>query len=114
MSAPKWTPGPWIADDVFMQNGHCVRVGTYNGDKHYYHASVTLCECYISDKDSDDNPRISIIAAERNARLMATAPELYNALDAIIAADERGQGLPFAEAIAHALVIMSKARGEKQ
>ena len=48
---------------------------------------------------------------EANARLMAAAPELLQACEAILAADERGQGLPFSEAMRDARKAIAKAEG---
>ena len=82
MSEPKWTPGPWIADDIFMQSDHRVRVSYYNGQHDYYHNCPTICECFLTEEGDDDKPPIGLVAAEANANLISAAPELYEALKA--------------------------------
>lgn len=72
------TPGPWVADDFCMQDDRQVRVGTTDGTKHYYHTSATICECAVSDEDGDGEPSVAV--AEANARLIARAPAMDNAL----------------------------------
>ena len=51
------------------------------------------------------------VACAPDARLIAAAPDLLDALEAILAADERGQGLPFAEAMDAGVAARAKARG---
>ena len=48
------------------------------------------------------------------SRFIAAAPDMEKALKAIIAADERGQGLPFKEAMAAGVAALAKARGEEE
>lgn len=71
MSEGKFTPGPW-----FYISGPAL-----NGRYHAGHADVgaedfaLVCECYEGDEDEQ----------EANARLIAAAPELYEALRKAIA-----------------------------
>ena len=48
------TPGPWVADDFLMEDGHVVRVGTTDGTPTYYHQTKTICECWVGDADDTD------------------------------------------------------------
>jgi hypothetical protein len=113
MSEPKWTPGPWIADDLFMENGNHVRVGTNNGRFDYFLSSTTICECFVSDDLDDDNPRIGIVTAERNARLLAAAPKLYDALNRLICALDAGDHPPHDSCLrVDARAALAKACGE--
>ena len=50
--------------------------------------------------------------AQAKAAQHAAGPDLYYALNAFVEADERGQGLPFAEAMKLAVRALAKARGE--
>ena len=68
MSEPKWTPGPWNAIDC----GTGWVVGPREADSDDYIADVHLHTHGISDE-----------SAEANANLIAAAPMLYEALDAI-------------------------------
>jgi hypothetical protein len=82
MSELKATPGPWIADEFCEENDQATRVGTYDGTPTYYHrtATVALCQTNHDDDEPATVPRIGIVAAEANARLIAAAPDLYEAL----------------------------------
>ena len=97
MSAPRWTPGPWLGEP----RGNMILI--FAGDPSTVENRPVVC--FMGDGSSEE--------MKANFHLIELAPKLYEALDAIIAADERGQGLPFAEAMARALIIMAKARGEK-
>lgn len=77
-----FTPGPWIADEFCEENDQSTRVGTYDGTPTYYHrtATVALCQTNHEDDEPATVPRIGVVAAEANARLIAAAPDLYEAL----------------------------------
>jgi hypothetical protein len=95
MSAPQFTPGPWgVWSDLDV-------VSLPSGD--------TLATVYGSPFDRDDAKN----AANRkaNARLIAAAPELYEALAKI--ADENSSFVVGPTARAFARTILAKARGER-
>jgi hypothetical protein len=79
------TPGPWKA----RYNGSCWQID----DEH--DAVATTQFCYAP-------------AGEANARLIASAPELYEALEAMIFAHDTIQPMDFEKARA----ALAKARGE--
>jgi hypothetical protein len=68
-----YTPGPWIADDCYMQDGRRVRVSQYDGADDYYLRCPTICECAVG-TDGDGDP--SLLAAEANALLIQATPDL--------------------------------------
>ena len=72
------TPGPWQADEVFMQDGHPTRVATPDIDGI---PAATLAECF---QDWEDF-RVSWKNAEANARRCARVPDMEAAL---LAAEE--------------------------
>jgi hypothetical protein len=75
MNAPKFTKGPWLVGDPNNVSG-LAGIGIHADD--YVIADMCL-----------DVP--SIFNQRANARLMAAAPELFNALSVLIdAADARG------------------------
>ena len=89
MRTPKFTPGPW-------------RISLPD-------------ECVVVDRGGYDIADCSALyesepkQCEANARLIAAAPDMLEALKAIIDADERGQGVRFAEAMEAAERAIEKA-----
>ena len=69
----KYTPGPWVADRV--------RVG--------YSVMDAKCLGYVV-QPSDDEGRYGTIMTEANARLIAAAPELLEALMELVDEAEMG------------------------
>jgi len=69
------TPGPWIADNLYMNDDQVVRVSAYDGTPDYYHRCMGIAECFVRDHRHDkDAPHV--LQAEANARLIAAAPDL--------------------------------------
>lgn len=92
MSETKWTPGKWVAvpdPNAFAIDDYCV--GVEGGDKI---DEIATC-------------------GERNARLIAASPELYEALANVVAEyDEEDNGRSLRWAVDSARDVLAKARGE--
>ncbi|WP_238925141.1 hypothetical protein [Achromobacter insuavis] len=72
----KYTPGPWSLETVRTSSGVCHKVGPFPGRREDHpprHA------CLYADYPSDSNPSDQELLA--NARLIAAAPELLEALE---------------------------------
>jgi hypothetical protein len=118
VSAPQFTPGPWIADEFCEENDQCTRVGTYDGTPLYYHrtATIALCQTNHDDDEPDTIPRIGIVEAEANAKLIAAAPDLYAALVSLgtVAAAKYGPAdKELWAACEQGIAACAKARGEQ-
>ena len=84
MSNAQHTPGPWSLETVRTSSGICHKIGPFPGRRDNFpprHA------CLYADYPSADNPADQEMAA--NARLIATAPELLEALQRLSAQCER-------------------------
>jgi len=88
-----WTPGPWHAVDCRNQK---------NGQIRIFPNERTDCGGNIA------NVLASNLCVDSNARLIATAPELYKALDDILA-----DGLS-SQTIRNAFDALAKARGTNE
>ena len=92
----KWTPGPWVA----RTNGYYWQVDPENKSEKDPFQVCDVCS------SQPHHPEGGL--QEANARLIAAAPELYDALEAIIKGDSK---------IVHrermrAVEVLAKARGE--
>ncbi|WP_429941841.1 hypothetical protein [Achromobacter xylosoxidans] len=99
------TPGPWTLETVRTVSGFCHKVGPFparreGGDPRH--------ACLYSDYPSESNPADQELLA--NARLIAAAPELLKALEAIV-------NDPYVSALGslgiRAKRVIAKARGEQ-
>ncbi len=97
MSDTKFTPGPWRYTKAAP-----------SGDRGI-HAEGTgiFAEAYADIRHAGEN---NAAEAEANARLIAAAPDLYAALDLVLAVDPDGAGIWDAQNAARA--ALAKARGE--
>jgi hypothetical protein len=102
MSEPKWTPGPWRVRTESVQ-----RDGFAEIDSTHWWA---LAEVVIK-RDDDGSPEAR--QAPHNAHLIAAAPDLYAALDAILGWQETDPtSLGALAASNHGRNVLAKARGE--
>lgn len=98
---PKFTPGPWLC---------CHR--PESPTIHYIHSDngsscIGPFEIATVFESSGDG-----IQQRANAHLIAAAPEMYEALDALIDVIAGNQKQSLAAATDHALYALKKARGE--
>lgn len=117
MSKIAWTPGPWypphLCDDTTTCNCRSIIDGGYAGGiaSVHVHNGIAL----VSEGGNDAPP---LNEAKANGRLIAAAPELYEALAALLGGDDKLQvgigGNPiYVEAfLAKARAALAKARGE--
>lgn len=84
-----WTPGPWTSDGILI-----------------WKANSVIAQADIGDVDHIEEER------EANARLIAAAPELYEALAwmAGLFNEATTEGV-FSDALTHAHAALAKARG---
>ncbi len=108
MSEPKWTPGPW---ETIKHSWECT--GIYSGDQ-FTRFAYRVAVAKIDDDVTEDNQDEFEITMDANARLIAAAPELFEALVEAIAElnacceeiDEESYNNPKFNA------IIAKAKGE--
>lgn len=104
MSDTKWTPGPWTWD-VALDHNWDVQVWS----------SPNRRVCFVAHDGEDGNP-----TGKANARLIAAAPDLYEALStfveeyvSMIASGDCGNWNPEDEGfVKSARAALAKARGE--
>lgn len=97
MSAPG-TPGPWPCEHTGDAKRYLIGKGLVDGPRGY-----DVAEVYSDDCDPSE--------AAANAHLIAAAPDLYEAVQCLLAeARERGGGLSNGEKLGCA--ALAKAKGE--
>ena len=103
MSAPKWTPGPWIAFDRTGDDGPLIDV--------FKQREEGIVDLITSIAESE----CSIEEDEGNIHLIAAAPDMYAALEHAIkdAEDSRGDCGGYAIDVDECRAALAKARGEQ-
>lgn len=92
----KWTPGPWVADGFFVSSNSGGAVG---------HDIVSACGT-VGRPDSE---------TEANAQLIASAPDLYEALDDLRSSCMAlGLDRHLHQELYNSRAALAKARGESQ
>ena len=97
MSETKWTPGPWVYDPDFEPE-----------DEPAIWTAGDIADAVAYLSTSAPNSDEEIVA---NAHLIAAAPELYEALLAVVDCWDRG-GLEVDALIEGARAALARARGE--
>jgi hypothetical protein len=104
---PKWTPGPWRNGDPknLMSPGHVM------AKRDGWSSGYLVAACCGASDSSDRGLRFEQIA---NADLIAAAPDLYAALDAMLRCEAEGGDLEDLRRVnAAAEAALAKARGEQ-
>lgn len=116
MAAQKWTPGPWEFDTVTIDTGGDGRVLTgevRDGNNHVIvEFSNSECSELIYEDDGEYGGTLVDLQQIANARLIAAAPELYDALHAVML--EFGPGTMSDAAFSRANTALALARGDKE
>ena len=107
MTEAEFTPGPWSA---YIDEGACIIQSDSSG---FAVADANKGSAHPLSDEWDKEWVAELDAqAEANAHLIAAAPDLYAALEAIISWDHQLDG-PYAwEALEQAKAALAKARGE--
>lgn len=105
----KHTPGPWILETVRTQSGLCHKVGPFPAKREDLPSRHA---CLYADYPSSCNPADQEL--EANARLIAAAPELLEALEASLDYIERHTygGTDGLALIDKTRAAIAKAKGE--
>ena len=103
MSNAKFTKGPWCIDgDDFDRE--CYR--TISGKGHGALADV------VWQMEDDKNTGDRSLSCEANAHLISAAPELYDAIEGLLACISETRGESSYGAVQDALKALAKARGK--
>lgn len=104
----KWTKGPWIVGKSQDNDIHCVDAKNDKGH------TIELCEVWGTERDTQETKE-----SMANARLMASAPDLYEALAELDEAYCRAGGdltraerMEDRQRLIAARAALAKARGE--
>lgn len=84
MSETRYTPGPWTLETVPTSCGVCHKVGPFPGKRE---GDKPRHACLYANYPSTWNPADNELFA--NARLIAAAPDLLEALQAVVAISDR-------------------------
>jgi len=106
----KHTPSPWRLETVRTQSGICHKIGPFPPKAHDLH-SLPRHACLYADYPSAFDPADQEL--EANARLIAAAPELLEALEELMDGYLYGCAMDVKrENVARARAAIAKARGK--
>ena len=118
MSETKFTPGPWKIDMGFGDWGMPITHTVFVCDQIYAEKHTEICSIYSAQPycmGEQQRVRDKYQTDKANAHLIAAAPELYEALEAIIARWDAPLWKdiePTAVCIGKGRAALAKARGE--
>jgi hypothetical protein len=102
MSETKFTPGPWSAVNVGTKDEPMMSVKASRISGRQLRHEVAICATGDSPQEMEN----------ANAHLIAAAPELYEALDALFGGVDDGKITVTPSKIHSARAALAKARGE--
>jgi hypothetical protein len=104
VSAPRWSPGPWRINGPSRLRDDSVQILDGEGD------TVTHV-CADDTMEIEDGSIAEVLSgkAKANARLIAAAPEMYEALLAFVSAADYREWSRINEARVKALAALAKA-----
>ena len=102
MTDTKWTPGPWSVEQPMDFELTIVEAGKPTYEWRF------IATCGLPD-EKGDIPKKQVIA---NVNLIAAAPELYHALEGLVAWADDLRRMDPAEDLRKARAALAKARGE--
>lgn len=110
----EWTPGPWSVEYDERESGHVIRMGeAIETPWSFPSEQIIRYDHTISPDDDDEQEQFA--TADANAHLIAAAPDLYEALEAVLrdVGAEKDFGFQDVDDIyTKARAALTRARGE--
>lgn len=115
MSAPAFTPGPWTATNVDVVDK--IYLEADDTGRRFWTVTQELGEfefrgTIASVHDAEEIEGVALIERDANARLIAAAPDLYDALAALVAPSDPMKPTETRLLYQAARAALAKARGD--